>query len=158
MLEPDVSIVATQHPSLDDLTQDFLADLRCESRYFGPTARSNPKPFPSLIDGLGQPGGLHLAALGSDRVVGACRIDPDGDVLIAVARGRRGQGVGTALLATAVQRAGETGWTRLTLRVSRRNAAIRRVAEHVGGVAVDVGDGRVELLLDVDVVRERMSA
>ncbi len=157
MMIPDVFVVA-QHPSLDDLTQDFVAELRSESRYFGPAARSNPKPFPSLIDGLCRPGGLRLAAIGCDRIVGACRVDPDGDVLIAVARGRRGQGVGTELLAAAVHRAGSLGWNRLTLRASRRNAAIRRAAEHVGGVAVDVGDGRVALLLDVDVAHQRMSA
>lgn len=158
MIEPDVCVVAAQHPSIDEQFDDFLDALRGESRYFGPRSRANPKPFPSLIDGLAQPGGIRLAAVGYDRVVAGCRIDPDGDVLLAVAPGRRGQGIGTMLLSAAVQRAGELGWTRLTIRSSRRSEAMQRVATHVGAVAVDAGRGRLEMFLDIAATEARTSA
>lgn len=158
MKDPDIAIVATQHPSLDDMFSDFLTELRAEPRYFGPTGRSNPKPFPSLIEGLADHGEIRLAALGCDRVVGACRVDSQGDVLLAVTRGRRRQGIATALLLAVVERAAHDGWTRLTIRASHRSTAIRKVAERLGAVAVEVGRGQVEMLLDVNVVAARASA
>ncbi len=150
MLDPDVIIAAADHPSLDEGVADFLAGLRAEQRYFGPTARNNPKPFPSVIDGLGQSHGFRLAAVGRDRVVGAVRVDPAGDVLLAVQMGRRNRGIGTALLTAAIERAGAGSWSRLVIRTSHRSSAVKRAAEHVGAVAVDVGRGRVDLIVAVD--------
>ncbi len=148
MLDPDVIIAAADHPSLDTGIADLLADLRAEPRYFGPSARCNPKPTISLIDGLEQPDGLRLAAVGRDRVVGIIRVDASGDVLIAVARGRRNRGIGTALLRAAVDQA-ENDWRRLVIRTSHRSEAAKRAAAHVGAVAVDVGRGRVDLILPI---------
>ena len=148
MAEPDICIVAARHPSLDQLMGDFLEDLRCESRFFGPRARANPKPDRSLIDGLARLDGLRIAAIGYDRVVGACRVGSAGELLLAVAPGRRGQGIGTALLTSAAARAADLGWTRLLIRSSRRSEAMQRAASNVGAVALDTGQGRLEMLLD----------
>lgn len=149
MKDPDVVITSADHPSLDDWFADFLAGLRAEHRYFGPSARTNPKPFPSLIDGLGRPDGFRIAAVGRDRVVGALRIDPTGGVLVAVARGRRDRGIGTALLQAALAAATEQDWPRLVIRTSRRSTAVARTAAHVGAVAVEADRGRVELIMPV---------
>ena len=149
MLDSDIVIASGDHPSLDAGISDLLAELRAEPRYFGPSARSNPKPVPSLIDGLEHHDGLRLAAVGRDRVVGLVRVAPSGDVLVAVARGRRNRGIGTALLRAAVEQSAAHGWSRLVLRTSHRSAATRRAAAHVGAVAVDVGRGRVDLIVPV---------
>lgn len=158
MLDPDVLIVAADHPSLDDAVADLLAELRAEPRYFGPSARSNPKPLPSLIDGLERKDGFRLAAVGRDRVVGIVRVDPSGDVLVAVTRGRRRHGIGTALLRASVERAASLHWERLVLRTSHRSEAAKRAAAHVGAIAVDVGRGRLDLILPVDRAAASISA
>lgn len=152
MIDPDIVIAAADHPSLDETVADLLAELRAEPRYFGPSARSNPKPFPSLIDGLSQHGAFRLAAVARDRVVGLARVAEDGDVLVAVARGRRNRGIGSALLAATMHRGEQVGFTRLVLRTSHRSEAIRRAADHVGAIAVDQGRGRLDLILPIGTV------
>lgn len=158
MPDPDIIITPADHPSLDDGVADLLAELRAEPRFFGPSARSGPKPSASLVEGLRRQGGFRLAAVGCDRVVGVVRVDQDGDVLIAVHRGRRGRGIGTALLAAATHRAADDGWTRLVIRTSHRGSAIKRAAGHVGAIAVDLGRGRVDLILPVGDVAARTPA
>lgn len=158
MLDPDVVIASADHPALDDGVADLLAELRAEPRYFGPTARSNPKTPSSLIDGLADGDGFRLAAVGRDRVIGLVRVDAGGDVLLAVTRGRRRRGVGTALLAAAVERAAREHWGRLVLRTSHRSDAARRAAARVGGIAVDVGRGRVDMLLPLGEIEDRAPA
>lgn len=158
MLDPDVVITAADHPSLDHAIADLLAELRAEPRFFGPSARSNPKPSPSLVDGLAHGDGFRLAAVGRDRMVGLVRVGWSGDVLVAVTRGRRNRGIGTALLAAAVERAARDDWARLVLRTSHRSDAAKHAAAHVGGIAVDVGRGRVDMLLPVQHVSGRAAS
>lgn len=146
MHDPDVVIAAADHPSLGDGVADFVAGLRSEQRYFGPSARGNPKPFPSLIGALERTDGFRLAAVGADRVIGAVRVDDADEVFVAVAMGLRGRGIGTSLLSAAIAHA-PPGRQRLVIRASRRSIAIRRAADRVGAVAMDVGRGRVELIL-----------
>ena len=153
MIDSDVIIAAADHPSLDDGVADLLATLRAEPRFFGPTASTNPKPFPSFIDHLGRRGAFRFAAIGYDRVVGLVRIDHDGDVLVAVDRGRRGRGIGTLLLETAAAHAEAFGLSRLVLRTTHRSEAVRRAADRVGAVAVDQGRGRLDLILPVRSMR-----
>jgi len=148
MHDPDIVIAPADHPSLGDGVADFVAGLRSEQRYFGPSARCNPKPFPSLIEELERPDGIRLAAVGADRVVGAVRVDDVGEAFVAVAMGRRGRGIGTSLLTAAVAHV-PAGRQRIMLRAGRRGSAIQRTAERLGAVAVDVGGGRVELSLPV---------
>ena len=152
MLDPDVIIAAADHPSLDEGVADFLAGLRAEQRYFGPTGSEQPETHsPSVIDGLGQSHGLPTRGRRPrprrrDRS-GRCQA---GDVLLAVQMGRRNRGIGTALLTAAIERAGAGSWSRLVIRTSHRSSAVKRAAEHVGAVAVDVGRGRVDLIVAVD--------
>lgn len=142
-------IIAADHPSVDHDVDRFLDGLRGERRYFGPTARANPKPFPSLIDALRRGTGMRLAAMVDGAIVGVVRVDHAGEVAIAVAAEHRGRGVGTSLGRAALERAIGIGHRRLVLRTSRRSRAARRIGESLGCTVVDVGYGRTELILDL---------
>lgn len=142
-------VVAADHPALARDVHDFLVDLRNEPRYFGPSARANPKPFPSLIDALGERTGIRLAAVEDGDVIGVIRIDVHGDVLMAVRSDRRGRGVGTALGRVALRRAIELDYRRLVIRSTQRSRAARRIGESLGCTVVDVGRGRTELIIDL---------
>ena len=144
-----IRIVAADHPSVDRDVDHFLDALRSEPRYFGPSARSNPKPFPSLIEAFAERTGFRLAASIDGRICGLVRVDPSGDVAIAVAADHRGRGVGTVLGQAALARAIELGYRRLVMRSSRRSRAARRVGEALGCTVVDVGRGRTDLIVDL---------
>ena len=150
---PTPHIVAADHPALDHDVECFVAELRGEQRYFGPSARSNPKPVPSRIDALRGRGGFRMAAREDGRIVGLVRVDGAGDVAIAVASDRRGDGIGTALGRAAVERAIDLHYTRLTLRSTHRSRAARRIGEALGCVVVDVGRGRTDLIVDLAAAR-----
>jgi GNAT superfamily N-acetyltransferase len=145
----DVSIVAAEHPSLDGEVAEFVALLRAERRFFGPSGSANPKPFPSLISQLEQGGGFRLAAMSAGRMIGLIRVDEQGSVFIAVASDHRGHGVGAALLTTALERAAHLQYGRLVIRSSRRSRAVRRVGERLGCVVVDGDRGRTDVILSV---------
>jgi GNAT superfamily N-acetyltransferase len=145
----DVSVVAAEHPSLDGEVAEFVAGLRAERRFFGPSGSANPKPFPSLIAQLEQAGGFRLAAMSAGRVIGLVRVDEGGSVFIAVASDHRGHGIGVTLLNTALERAANLRYGRLVIRSSRRSRAVRRVGERFGCVVVDGGRGRTEVILSV---------
>jgi GNAT superfamily N-acetyltransferase len=148
--QAEVVIVTPDHPSLSGSVQDFLSELRRESRFFGPSSATNPKPFSSLIDGLDiAADGFRLAALESGRIVGMTRISEAGMVLVAVVADARGRGVGTALMRAGIERSQNFGFARLSLRSSRRSRAARALATSTGCLAVDHGRGRVELILDL---------
>lgn len=144
-----VTVAAADHPSLDRAVGDFIATLRAEQRFFGPSARTNPKPFPSLIAQLERPGGFRLAAMSAGNVIGLVRVDDDGSMSIAVASGRRGRGIGTSLLTNALERAAQLQYGRLVIRSSRRSHAIRRAGERLGCVVVDGERGRTDVILSV---------
>ena len=143
-------IVAADHPALDRDVDAFVDALRHEPRYFGPSARTNPKPFPSLVDALSERGGFRLAATEGAAVVGLVRVADDGNVAIAVRADRRGTGVGTELGQAALRRSIELGYRRLTLRSSRRSRAARRVGESLGCTVVHLDRGRTDLIVDLE--------
>ena len=60
-------------PRPDEIAR-FLDGLRRERRCFGPSARANPKPFPSQIRSLCDEDGFRLAAVTETAVVGLIRI------------------------------------------------------------------------------------
>lgn len=142
-------VVAADHPSLDDQVAEFVDTVRDEPRYFGPSARRNPKPFPSLLAELQQRGGFRLAAMHGGHIVGLVRVDDDGCVHIAVAAEHRGRGTGTMLLSAATARAAQLDFGRLVLHSTRRSRAVRRLGERLGCTSVDLGRGRVDLILPV---------
>lgn len=142
-------VVAADHPSLDDQVAMFVDTVRDEPRYFGPTARRNPKPFPSLLSQLQQRGGFRLAAMDDGHIVGLVRVDDDGCVHIAVAAEHRGQGTGTMLLSAATARAAHLQFGRLVLHSTRRSRAVRRLGERLGCTTIDLGGGRVDVILPV---------
>jgi GNAT superfamily N-acetyltransferase len=150
-----VTIVAADHPSLDGAIDQFLDQLRHEPRFFGPSGSANPKPFPSLIEGLSHSGDgargtcFRLAALDDGRVIGLARVDPGGHVLVAVSLERRGQGVGTVLARSVVERARALGFVRLCLRSSRRSRAATSLATSMGFMVIERGAGRLDLVLDL---------
>lgn len=148
-----IQIVAADHPSLDRDVNAFLARLAEERRFFGPTAAANPKPFPSLIRALAGREGFRLAATEAGRVIGLVRIDGAGNAHIAVVPDRRGVGVGTTLGRAALDRAIQLGYTRVTLRWSRRSRAARRVGEALGCVVVEHGPGRTDVIVDLSPFR-----
>lgn len=142
-------IVAADHPALDRRVGEFLAALATERRYFGPTASSNPKPFPSLLRLLGTPGGFRMAAVADGRVVALVRVDEVGNAHLAVLAGCRGQGIGTMLGRAALERAIALGYRRIVLRTWRRSRATRRIGEALGCVVVDGPRGRTDLIVDL---------
>jgi GNAT superfamily N-acetyltransferase len=152
--DSSVVCVAAEHPSLDGEVAEFVAELRAERRFFGPSGSANPKPFPSLItelerNELERSGGFRLAAMSAGRVIGLVRVDEGGTVFIAVASDRRAQGVGTLLLTTALERAARLRYGRLVIRSSRRSRAVRRVGERLGCAVVDGDRGRTDVILSV---------
>mgnify|MGYP000938174778 CR=1 FL=1 len=148
-----IRIVAVDHPSLDREVARFLAELEAEPRYFGPSAATNPKPFPSLRAQLGQRGGVRLAAVECGRIVGLVRIDEHGAAHMAVVADRRGLGVGTLLGQAALERAIADGFSRIVLRTTRRSRAARRVGEALGCVVVEQDRGRTDLIVDLNARR-----
>lgn len=146
-----ILIVAADHPSLDGDVERFVSDLRSETRRFGPRARCNPKPFPSLIAALRERGGFRLAAVECGRIVGLVRVDIDDRGFIAVAPGFRGRGIGTQLGRAAIDRASERGHSRVVIRSNRRSSAIRRIGEELSCTVVDGRRGRIDLLIPVPI-------
>ena len=143
-------IVAADHPSLDGDVARFADALRTETRYFGPAAAANPKPFPSLVERLcSRQSGFRIAAKRGADVVGMAGVDDHGNVLIAVAEHQRGNGVGTVLARAVVERARTLGFTRLVLRSSRRSRAATALGAAMGFAVVDHGRGRIDLILDL---------
>lgn len=145
----DLTVVAADHPSLDDQVATFIATIRDETRFFGPAARRNPKPFPSLLTALQGRDGFRLAAVDDGRITGLVRVDHGGGVHLAVVADRRGQGIGTELLSAAIARASRLHVGRLVLRSTQRSRAVRRLGDRLGCTIVDLGRGRVDLLLPV---------
>jgi len=144
----DVRIIAADHPSLDSGVARFADEVRAEPRYFGRTGDPGPKPFPSLIARVcSRESGFRFAALHEGRVVGLARVDDHGEVFIVVVAAARGRGVGLALARAMVERARDRGYTRVVLRSSRRSRAAVALAESMGFIVVDVGLGRIELIL-----------
>jgi GNAT superfamily N-acetyltransferase len=144
----DGPIVSADHPSLDDDIERFAQRLRAERRYLGPSASANPKPGRALIDGVCNVGdGIRVAALDGTDVIGLARVDPSGQVLIAVDPDRRGAGVGTAMAAELVRRARVAGHTRLVLHSSRRSRAATALGRAMGFTVVEQERGRVDLIL-----------
>ena len=68
---------------------------------------------------------------------------------MVVARDHRGRGVGRALAAAVVERSRALGYTRLVMRSSRRSRAALTMGASMGFTVVDLGRGRVDLILDL---------
>lgn len=145
----DVLIIAADHPSLGGDIDDFLDRVQREQRYFGPSARTNPKPSRTLVDALRRRGGFRMAAMLDGRIVGLARIDGAGELFIAVGPGHRGVGIGTALGRAAAERARELHYGRIMMRSTRRSRAARRVGEALGCIIVDRERGRTDLIIDL---------
>lgn len=152
----DIRIVAADHPSMCRDIDRFVETLRSEPRYFGPSASTNPKPFPSLITALQGRGGFRAAALESGRIVGLVRVDGAGMLSIAVAADRRGLGIGTILGRAAIERAAALHYGRIVIRSSRRSRAARRIGEQLGCIVVEQARGRTDLIINV--TRDAMTA
>lgn len=146
----DLRIIAADHPSLDSGIARFADEIRTEPRYFGRPHGTGPKPFPSLIArACSRESGFRIAALHEGRVVGVARVDDDGEVFMVVVADARGRGVGLALARRMIDRARADGCSRLVLRASRRSRAAVALAESMGFVVVDLGRGRIDLILDL---------
>jgi GNAT superfamily N-acetyltransferase len=144
---PGTTIVQVDHPSFARDVEAFLIELRDEPRYFGPTAATNPKPFPSQIEALRNRGGFRVAAVETGRIVGLARVDGAGELTIAVVADRRGCGIGRALTTAALRRAGALHYRKVTLRTTHRAGAAQLMCEALGALAVERGDGRIDLVM-----------
>ena len=146
----DLRITAADHPSLDGGIERFADEIKAEPRYFGRPDGTGPKPFPSLVARVcSRESGFRIAALHEGRVVGLARVDDEGEAFVVVVAAARGRGVGLALARAMVDRARADGCTRLVLRSSRRSRAAVALAESMGFVLVDLGRGRIDLILDL---------
>jgi GNAT superfamily N-acetyltransferase len=141
------TIISIDHPSYGAEIARFLDTLRSEPRYFGPSAKANPKPFPSLIEALGGRSGFRIAAIEQGRIVGLARVDADGELFLAVVADRRGAGIGAALGRASLERAAGLHYHRIVMRSTRRSRAAHRVAEQLGCLVVDHVHGRTDLIL-----------
>lgn len=142
-------IVAADHPSLGPDIDAFLDRVQREQRFFGPTARRNPKPFASLMTALRERGGFRMAAVECGRIVGLARVDAAGELYMIIGPEHRGRGVGTALGRATAERSWGLGYSRIVLRTTKRSHAARRVGEALGAVVVDRGRGRTDVILDL---------
>jgi GNAT superfamily N-acetyltransferase len=146
----EVVVVAADHPSLTDEVDRFVMDVRAETRFFGPTAAAAPKPSRTLLARLGEQGsGMRVAATLGGRVIGLARVDDLGELWVAVAAEHRGRGVGTAIAAALIDRCRTLGYTRLVMRSSRRSRAALALGGSMGFTLVELGRGRVDLILDL---------
>jgi GNAT superfamily N-acetyltransferase len=146
----DLHIIAADHPSLDAGIEQFADEVRAEPRCFGRFDGTGPKPFPSVVARVcSRESGFRIAALHEGRVVGLARVDDEGEAFVVVVAAARGRGVGLALARAMVDRARADGCTRLVLRSSRRSRAAVALAESMGFVLVDLGRGRIDLILDL---------
>lgn len=148
-LPSGILVVAADHPSLVGEIEAFLEPLQREQRYFGPTARANPKPSRPPLDGLRGRGGFKMAAVECGRIVALARVDGAGELFLAVGSEHRNRGIGTALGQAIAARAIELHYGRLVLRASRRSLAVRRIGEQLGAVVVDLERGRTDLILEL---------
>ena len=144
-----IRIAAADHPSLFGDIDAFLERLDAEQRYFGPTAKRNPKPTRSLLAALRGRGGFRMAALDDDQIIGLVRVDGSGELFLAVDDDYRGCGIGTELGRAAAIRARDLYYTRLVIRSTQRSRAVRRVGEELGCLVVDGRRGRIELIIDL---------
>jgi len=145
----EICIAAADHPSLDRDIETFVARLQAEPRYFGPRARSNPKPSRSLIAALQGRGGFRLAAVECGQIIALARVDGNGELFMAVDVDHRGRGVGTELGRAVARRARELHHTRLVLRSTRRSRAARRIGEELGCIVIDGHRGRIDFIVDL---------
>jgi len=141
-------IVALDHPSLIEAIDQFADELHNEQRFFGSSAA--PAPFPSLINRVTSSGGMRLGAMVDGHIVAMARVEDSGDTSIAVVADWRGRGIGRALLAATVRRAGQMGLSRLVVRSSQRSRSVAALGRSVGAVTVDQGRGRVDLIFPID--------
>ena len=142
-------IVAADHPSLDGDIDRFLNRLQAEQRYFGPTARDNPKPSRSLIASLRRRDGFKMAVARDGRIMALARVDGGGELSMVVAPEHRGSGVGTDLGRAVALRARDLGYTRLMMRTTRRSGTARRVGEELGCIVLDGPNNTTEFIIDL---------
>lgn len=145
----NIHLGATDHPSLAGDIEAFLDRVHSEHRFFGPTARSNPQPFRSLMTSLRERGGIRMAAVECGRIVGLARVDGAGELFLVVGPEHRGRGIGTSLTQAMAERARQLHYARIVLRTTRRSHAARRVGEKLGAVVVHHGRGRTELIFEL---------
>ena len=141
------TVISVDHPSYSGEITRFLDNLRGEPRYFGPSAKANPKPFPSLIEALRGRGGFRIAAVEQGRIVGLARVDGAGELFLAVVADRRGVGIGTALGRASLERAAGLHFHRIVMRSTGRSRAAHRLAEQLGCLVIDHVHGRTNLIL-----------
>jgi len=148
-MDESYCIAPADHPSIGGEVNEFIRRLQTEPRFFGPSARANPKPSRRLRDALCERGGFRLAAVEHGSIVGLARVDGAGELYIAVEAEHRGRGIGKALGRMAAIRAVELGYPRLVLMTTRRSHAAQRVGEELGCIVVHGHHGRTELILDL---------
>ena len=117
---PRFLVIAVDHPSLEGSVEAFLDELRDEQRFFGRRSSSCRKPFPSLIERLGDRQTMRLGVLHAHRVIAMASVDNDGAVALAVAADFRRQGVGDQLMAVLTDRAAAIGYPPLHRFTARR--------------------------------------
>ena len=138
-------IVSIDHPSVEQDVWDFAAAVRNEQRFFGPSAA--PKPYPSLVNRVISAGAPRIAAIIDGRLVGLCRVEPNGIAFLVVLASCRRQGIGRRLLAAAVERSASAGMPTLVLQSSRRSRAVAALGREFSATTVDRGCGRVDVLI-----------
>lgn len=151
MSTPDMStyVVAIGHPSLQSLVGPFVDTLRAETRRFDRAGLHNPKPFPSLIRKVSDPGRRRFGVMTDGDLVGMASLADNGEVAMAIGASHRGQGIGTSLLQHVALTAERDGYTRLLMESSRRSRPIAQLGSKFGWTSFDLPHGRVEMTLQL---------
>lgn len=142
----------------------FLRDMLHHAYYWKERKPdAGPGPVQLYVKAWGREGDSAVIAILDGFPVGAAwyRLFPSGhpgygfvneqtpELAIAVVPSARGKGVGSALLATLLDRARADGYTALSLSVDRFNAAAIALYERHGFAAVEEGDDSVTMVASV---------
>lgn len=143
-------IVGADHPSLLEAYEQFNAAI-------GELHSLEPTPDPVAQNDAASLrkaptsehfSGFRLAAMVDGLIIGAARVNVNGDLRIAVRPEYRDRGVATKLSVACVTRARLWGYRRLIMHASHRSQRARQVSttEHI--LLLDRGEGRIDLMLD----------
>jgi GNAT superfamily N-acetyltransferase len=103
-------VIAVDHPSLNGTLGVFLDELRAERGCQGHGPTRGRRPFPELIQRLGDPKTMRLGVMYDRRLVAVAAVDNQGAVALAVVEEFRRRGIANDLVQVLTERAERLGY------------------------------------------------